>query len=94
MEVVGVPPRSLIAKATRRRVFFDDDYHPILIPNSRGKVRHPSTRSLADALKINDPDLIEYGVERLGDLVKTDYFEKNAEEGGFSKVANPDQDLQ
>ena len=42
----------------------------------------------------NDPDLIEYGVERLGDLVKTDYFEKNAEEGGFSKVANPDQDLQ
>ena len=26
MEVVGVPPRSLIAKATRRRVFFDDDY--------------------------------------------------------------------
>ena len=42
----------------------------------------------------NDPDLIEYGVERLGDLVKTDYFDKNAEEGGFSKVANPDQDLQ
>jgi len=26
MEVVGVPPRSLIAKATRRRFFFDDDY--------------------------------------------------------------------
>ena len=41
-----------------------------------------------------DPDLIEYGVERLGDLVRTDYFDKNAEEGGFSKVANPDQDLQ
>jgi|TARA_B110000305_G_C19391636_1_gene615196 dual specificity tyrosine-phosphorylation-regulated kinase 2/3/4 len=60
MEVVGVPPRSLIAKASRRRVFFDDDYHPILMPNSRGKVRHPSTRSLADALKINDPDLIEF----------------------------------
>lgn len=26
MEVVGVPPRSLIGKATRRKVFFDDDY--------------------------------------------------------------------
>ena len=38
----------------------------------------------------NDPDLIEYGVERLGDLVKTDYFDKNAESGAFSKVANPD----
>ena len=39
----------------------------------------------------NDPDLIEYGVERLGDLVKTDYFDKNAQEGVFSKVANPDE---
>ena len=38
----------------------------------------------------NDPDLIEYGVEKLGDLVKTDYFEKNAESGVFAKVANPD----
>ena len=38
----------------------------------------------------NDPDLVERGVERLGDLVRTDYFEKNAEEGAFSKVANKD----
>ena len=38
----------------------------------------------------NDPDLVEYGVERLGDLVRTDYFEKNAEDGSFSKVANKD----
>jgi len=36
----------------------------------------------------NDPDLVEYGVERLGDLVRTDYFEKNAEDGSFSKAAN------
>lgn len=42
----------------------------------------------------NDPDLIEYGVEKLGDLVRTDYFEKNAEDGVFSKTANPDQDAQ
>lgn len=39
----------------------------------------------------NDPDLVEYGVERLGDLVKTDYFEKNAEDGAFSKVVNTDE---
>ena len=38
----------------------------------------------------NDPDLVEYGVEKLGDLVKTDYFEKNADEGVFAKIANPD----
>jgi len=42
----------------------------------------------------NDPDLVEYGVERLGDLVKTDYFEKNAEDGAFSKVANTDEESQ
>ena len=39
MEIVGVPPRSLIAKATRRKVFFDDDYQPILLPTSKGKIR-------------------------------------------------------
>jgi dual specificity tyrosine-phosphorylation-regulated kinase 2/3/4 len=60
MEIVGIPPRSLIAKATRRKVFFDDDYQPLMIPNSRGKVREPSSRTMADALKINDPDLIEF----------------------------------
>ena len=42
----------------------------------------------------NDPDLIEYGVDRLGDLVRTDYFEKNAEYGVFDKVANPDSETQ
>ena len=40
----------------------------------------------------NDPDIIEYGVERLGDLVRTDYFEKNAEDGAFTKVANKDSE--
>ena len=47
MEVIGLPPRSLIAKATRRKVFFDDDYEPILKPNSRGKVRKPASKPLA-----------------------------------------------
>ena len=42
----------------------------------------------------NDPDLVEYGVERLGDLVRTDFFEKNAEDGVFDKVANPDSETQ
>lgn len=60
MEITGVPPRSLIAKATRRKVFFDDDYQPLVVPNSRGKVRTPGSKCLSDALKINDPDLTEF----------------------------------
>ena len=39
MEVKGIPPRSVLARATRRKVFFDDDYQPIIVPNSRGKIR-------------------------------------------------------
>jgi hypothetical protein len=42
----------------------------------------------------NDSDLIEYGVEKLGDLVKTDYFDKNAEDGAFGKAAKMGEDSQ
>ena len=34
----------------------------------------------------NDPDLIEAGVKRLGDLVATDYFEKNHDSNAMSKL--------
>ena len=33
-----------------------------------------------------DTDLIEAGVERLGDLVKTDWFEKNAKDGAIKEL--------
>lgn len=33
-----------------------------------------------------DIDNVEFGVERLGDLVASGYFEKNAEEGAFRKL--------
>lgn len=51
MEVKGVPPRSMIAAASRRKVFFDQDYKPIPTPNSRGKVRYPNSKSLAHILQ-------------------------------------------
>ena len=35
-----------------------------------------------------DKDLIEAGVERLGDLVKTDWFEKNAKDGAIKELYN------
>jgi len=38
-----------------------------------------------------DIDLQEYGVEKLSELVQTDYFEKHAQEGVFAIVANPDE---
>ena len=36
----------------------------------------------------NDPDLIEAGVTRLGDLVTTDYFEKNKDSKAISKLTS------
>ena len=39
----------------------------------------------------NDPDLIEAGVERLGDLVATDYFEKNHDQNAVSKLMEETQ---
>jgi len=39
----------------------------------------------------NDPDLIEAGVERLGDLVATDYFEKNHDPNAVSKLMEETQ---
>ena len=47
-----------------------------------------------ETAEANDPDLVEYGVEKLGDLVRTDYFDKNAEDDAFSKVASPEEDSQ
>jgi dual specificity tyrosine-phosphorylation-regulated kinase 2/3/4 len=54
MEVIGAPPRSLIAKSTRRKIFFDDDYKPIIKPNARGKLRIPGSKSFAQILKTTD----------------------------------------
>jgi dual specificity tyrosine-phosphorylation-regulated kinase 2/3/4 len=60
MEVKGIPPRSVLARSTRRKVFFDDDYQPIIVPNSRGKVRMPNTKNLQTLIECNDKDFIDF----------------------------------
>lgn len=60
MEVKGIPPRSVLARATRRKVFFDDDYQPILVPNTRGKIRNPNTKNLATLMNCPDRDFIDF----------------------------------
>ena len=39
-----------------------------------------------------DLDNVEFGVERLGDLVASGYFEKNSEEGAFRKLVQSNQE--
>lgn len=62
MEVKGAPPRSMIVVATRRRVFFDDDYRPIQAPNSKGKMRHISSKKLSSLMQCENPqsDFVDF----------------------------------
>ena len=60
MEVKGVPPRSVLARATRRKVFFDEDYRPIIVPNSKGKLRVPNSKNLPDLMNSSDADFVDF----------------------------------
>ena len=60
MEVKGVPPRSVLGRASRRKVFFDDDYQPIIKPNSKGKTRVPNSKSLTQLMSTQDPDFVDF----------------------------------
>ena len=60
MEVKGVPPRSVLARATRRKVFFDEDYRPIIVPNSKGKLRVPNSKNLPDLINSSDSDFVDF----------------------------------
>lgn len=44
-----------------------------------------------DASEKADMDLIEAGVDRLGDLIKTDWFEKNAKDGAVEDLLEGDE---
>ena len=60
MEVKGVPPRSMIVMASRRKVFFDDDYNPIITPNSGGKIRMPGNKNLYTLMNCSDRDFVDF----------------------------------
>jgi dual specificity tyrosine-phosphorylation-regulated kinase 2/3/4 len=60
MEVKGIPPKSVLLRSSRRKVFFDDDYTPIIAPNSRGKVRTPGTKSLRTLMNCSDLDFVDF----------------------------------
>lgn len=61
MEFLGVPPRALVERGSRKKNFFDANGMPKLPPNSRGRIRRPATKELGTFLRvssanINDPE--------------------------------------
>jgi len=59
METFGLPPRSMLDRAPRKRIFFDASGTPKLVPNSRGRTPRPNTKSLAAFVQCTDPDFLD-----------------------------------
>uniref|UniRef100_A0A1A9W0D0 dual-specificity kinase n=1 Tax=Glossina brevipalpis TaxID=37001 RepID=A0A1A9W0D0_9MUSC len=60
MEVLGLPPKDLIANATRRRLFFDSRGSPRCITNSKGRKRSPGSKTLSQVLLCQDRYFINF----------------------------------
>jgi len=60
MEVKGVPPRSMIVMASRRKVFFDEQGAPLDNPNSKGKIRQPNSKSLQRMMGTDDLAFVDF----------------------------------
>merc|ERR1719379_997044 len=60
MEVMGLPPPRMLDQGTRKKMFFDQNNNPRIVPNSRGKKRRPSSKDLAGALRTTDIKFVEF----------------------------------
>ncbi|WIA15692.1 hypothetical protein OEZ85_002317 [Tetradesmus obliquus] len=60
MEIMGLPPAYLVESASRSKVFFDSHGNPSIVPNSRGKVRNPGSKSLWSVLRCQDPVFVDF----------------------------------
>ena len=60
MEVLGIPDRYIIDKASRHKLFFDSTGAPRPCVNSKGKRRRPGARTLAAALKCDDDPFVDF----------------------------------
>lgn len=65
----------------------EDDLRPSELLVNEANLRYQErAEQLWKEAESKDVDLIEAGVERLGDLVRTDWFEKNAKQGAVQEL--------
>lgn len=60
MEVKGLPPPEVMLQSSRKKLFFDLSQNPIIKPNTRGKLRFPATKTLAEIIRCSDPFFIDF----------------------------------
>lgn len=59
MEYLGIPSFNLLKISKKKRMFFNDDFTPKKIQNSRGKIRIQNTKKIYKFLHNSDPNLID-----------------------------------
>lgn len=59
MEVLGYPPRHVMDRGTRLKLFFEDNGEAKLPANSRGKVHKPSAKTLEQVLQCPDKQFVD-----------------------------------
>ncbi|KAF7971643.1 hypothetical protein HWV62_20682 [Athelia sp. TMB] len=60
MEVLGIPDKDFVNKSSRKRIFFDNHGGPRPVVNSKGRRRRPGTKTLAQVLRCNDEDFVDF----------------------------------
>ncbi|KDR81400.1 hypothetical protein GALMADRAFT_113652 [Galerina marginata CBS 339.88] len=60
MEVLGIPDKEFINRSSRRKLFFDTNGAPRTVINSKGRRRRPGTKSLAQVLRCNDEEFVDF----------------------------------
>ena len=57
MTILGIPPKSILARAPRKSTFFDESNNPKMIG---GKRRKPGCLTLDKAIHCTDPELLDF----------------------------------
>jgi dual specificity tyrosine-phosphorylation-regulated kinase 2/3/4 len=60
MEICGLPPKSVLEQASRRKVFFDSAGALRMVANSRGKKRRPGSKDLSAVLRCSDALFVNF----------------------------------
>lgn len=64
IEMVDIPSQAVYDQSQRRAKFFNEgphgEYEPIMLKNSRGKLRKPGGKPLALLLGDEDPDFLDF----------------------------------
>ncbi|ESK96823.1 cmgc dyrk dyrk2 protein kinase [Moniliophthora roreri MCA 2997] len=60
MEVLGVPDKEFVNRSSRKKLFFEPNGAPRAVINSKGRRRRPGTKTLAQVLRCNDEDFVDF----------------------------------